>query len=370
MSGFVKLNCSKQFLKPDGTGFFYPDELYTNGYDAYIYKFNGKYYLQKRTDWQDREHWQIVVTTNASAMQAQYSTYTELFDDWEDEYIDDVDFGPVIHGNLSLRFSMHSRQHYLFYDGSKWLLRSDKAIGLDSIWFKTFYEVDLYRRDGIYGDSPAIDFLPDSQDPYNSKTISNFKRDPYNYTYPKGYIISENSTLNGDFTAQFHADSDDPTSFDIQTIYDYLKNLYVIKYPNDTDEEASEYARFATSIHCHAMYLNLLEINIAFKNDDLYESNTLLGEYTNNSGTQTVGYLKFTDTLNNEFIKDVDFYESNGTWYVDNHELSQEPTTTQSATYTIKDDDGNDIIVTVSFDSYVADKRPTALFTTTAIKGV
>ncbi len=86
-------------------------------------------------------------------------------------------------------------------------------------------------------------------------------------------------------------------------------------------------------------------------------------------------YLELINSIKNQYNKDwltptqFGIYEKNGAWHAEGNELSNEPTIDEDATYTIKDENGNDEVITVSFDSYTANAEKCCIFTANATKG-
>ncbi len=174
----------------------------------------------------------------------------------------------------------------------------------------------------------------------------------YNNTYGDDLFL-KSTGLNTDWSVDFDETGEVPVQW-WDEFEDHTYNIYYNAYSGVAQAE--------------------YEISSEMQIYNLFESNTLLGEYTatdesQEEVTRTVGWLKFIDTKSNEYVKQFGIYEKNGAWHAEGNELSNEPTIDEDATYTIKDENGNDEVITVSFDSYTANAEKCCIFTANATKG-
>jgi len=345
---WVKITGStKRLLAPDCLSWIFPTELYTNGKNEFLYLHEEMYYIEAANVGRE-----VLFTTNSNDLETIYSGLED----------GDKIYGSVIPNATKVSFVAFdykgtpalktSNDIVMFKEDGIYRLRSiHDCVGasyLKKLYATYSWEMEVYNEQ----------FTPET---YNYSQVEEGEYRYFNYKYTHtnssrdSWPIRKSSVL----FSSWAVDKADGVNNPPLT----WKNL---RLEPDVSSRLFREAYVGLAQFEH-------EISTSLVSTHLYSSNTLLGEYTakdeeDKDIIRTVGWLKFTDTLDYVYIKNDTLYSNNGLWYVRGKQLSNEPTVDNSATYTVKDEDGGDLLVTVSFDSYVSKKETTMVFTSIATK--
>lgn len=388
---FYKLDITRTFMKPDGSGFFKPTELWTSRYD-YLFEYGGYYYIVPN-DFQI----QVEIDTNSQDLlnhpdnQHDDGIYVYKLliknSNFADCTIINLDFNgqPVI--KLTVFTEYYYKPNYLcllFFDGSNWVLRdidNQKCYNNDvaKIFFKELPDPEPYKRDGDYSS------IISTYDTYwhNNATIAD--PDDKDFLLKAPSVCYSSSSFSGTF--KIHS-SDMISTSDITNFlnppnwddtYQYY-NTWYLDYHNeanntsDTSFYHQEYIVSEKTADILKIYtIAKMEIDFTFKYKDIYKSSSLAGVYThmdNSSYVKKLGSLQFIDTDGNTYIKGDNLFYDNGYWFANDFVLNQEPTETQTAYYEVPDGNGGYRQVVVSFSEYVSVKKEAYHFSNSVTGGL
>ena len=341
-------NATKRLLSPECLNWIYPIELYTNGKNEFLYLHDNVYYIQTLST--ERS---ILFTTNSELLETKYTD----IDDGDNIYESCIPNGTKsiftvfnYKGNPAL--VVDALNVVLFKEDGQYRLRSKTECNgkshLKKLHATYYWDMEAYDEE----------FNPSTFN-YSEVEVGDHNYSDYKYTntnaLSESYPLRKSGSLFGDWAVDKGVGVLNPPM-----TWKELSDL-----PDLSSRAYSEcYAGLAQFEH---------EITTSLVTTHLYSSNTLLGVYTAQDATgedvtRSVGWLQFSDTLDYVYIKGDTLYKEGTKWYVRGKELSTEPTVDTPATYTAKDEDNNDIVVTVSFDDYVPKNKTTIILTVNATK--
>lgn len=355
MSWTKATDVKKKLIAPDGKTFIYPDELYVNDTgDEYLFKHLAKYYIIT-SDTQ----YKLKFTTNSEELLTKY---------------DNEIYGTNFIAKHCINNESESSLNFFDFGG---VPASKIAIDIESTSFPTEYVVFFF--DGSYRmrleslcDGSELKYLHAkyywTQEAYDST----FNPLTFNFAWYEGDPVMQ--YINSNNTSGLHTTWGDDlflkaSSLDDSWLVDYDVTSQAPPSDWETINVDGNSNRYSLGYRGVAQSEYTISSEIVVYN--LFESTTLLGEYTATDSegedvTRTVGWLKFTDTENKEYIKEFDIYKNNqNQWFAGSNELSNEPTADTNATYTI-----DDKTVTVSFDEYTTTSENFALLSVNAFKGI
>lgn len=278
---WVKIkNGTKRIISPDGNNFIYPTELYSNGIEGELLFFHlGKYYIIT-----NETKYKLKFTTNSSALLSKYS------DDFQgrkkiaehcitnnsESLLSPFYFKSKPAYNIELIFSelSYDSEYVIFFCDGKYRLRTKKSCDgsfLKKLYAKFYWNAEPYSPTWNYSTFVYPEFEGSKATIY-----TNCNNSDSNNSKKNDNLLISSTNISGSWLIDWDLTSDRPES-------DWLGL-------GETSESKyfDLYAGLAQTEYIISSTLNVY---------NMYESNTLMGEYTgiNEAGeqiTRNVGFYE------------------------------------------------------------------------------